>query len=132
MVAAPTPEQFAAVQQALADALKHNESLAGELRTTTGELRIVRTERDLLKEQLNKYRRQLFAASSEVSGQHQKDMFFNEAEALGGQAEPAAEEPVAASADDKIDVPGHKRARRGRKPGTAEAPAPSRKPPTRP
>lgn len=116
MVAAPTPEQFAAVQQALADALKHNESLAGELRTTTGELRIVRTERDLLKEQLNKYRRQLFAASSEVSGQHQKDMFFNEAEALGGQAEPATEEPVAASADDKIDVPGHKRARRGRKP----------------
>ena len=116
MVAAPTPEQFAAVQQALADALKHNESLAGELRTTTGELRIVRTERDLLKEQLNKYRRQLFAASSEVSGQHQKDMFFNEAEALGGQAEPAAEEQVAASADDKIDVPGHQRARRGRKP----------------
>lgn len=116
MVAAPTPEQFAAMQQALADALKHNESLAGELRTTTGELRIVRTERDLLKEQLNKYRRQLFAASSEVSGQHQKDMFFNEAEALGGEAKPAAEEPVAASADDKIDVPGHQRARRGRKP----------------
>ncbi len=116
MVAAPTSEQFAAVQQALADALKHNESLAGELRTTTGELRIVRTERDLLKEQLNKYRRQLFAASSEVSGQHQKDMFFNEAESLGSQAEPAAEEPVPASADDKIDVPGHKRAKRGRKP----------------
>lgn len=116
MVATPTPEQFAALQQALADALKHNESLAGELRTTAGELRIVRTERDLLKEQLNKYRRQLFAASSEASGQHQKDMFFNEAEALGGQAEPAAEEPVAASADDKVDVPGHQRARRGRKP----------------
>jgi transposase len=116
MVAAPTPEQFAAMQQALAEALQRNEALAGELRTTAGELRIVRTERDLLKEQLNKYKRQLFAASSEVSAQHQKDMFFNEAESLGAQAEPAAEEPGDDSDDDKIDVPGHQRARRGRKP----------------
>jgi hypothetical protein len=75
-VAAPTLEQFTALQQALAEALKHNETLAGELRVT-------RTERDLLKEQLNKFKRQLFAASSEVTGQHQKDMFFNEAESLG-------------------------------------------------
>ncbi|MCP5283224.1 MAG: IS66 family transposase, partial [Rhodoferax sp.] len=50
MVAAPTPEQFAAMQQALAEALKRNEVLAGELRIT-------RTERDLLKEQLNKFKR---------------------------------------------------------------------------
>ena len=110
----PTLEQFQALQQALAQARTHNEALAGELRTTTGELRIVRTERDLLKEQLNKFKRQLFAASSEATGQHQKDMFFNEAESLGAQAEPAAEE--AASDDDKIDVPGHRRAKRGRKP----------------
>ena len=109
MVAAPTPEQFAAMQQALAEALKRNEVLAGELRIT-------RTERDLLKEQLNKFKRQLFAASSEVSGQHQKDMFFNEAENLGSQAEPAAEEPGQDGEDDKIDVPAHKRAKRGRKP----------------
>lgn len=109
MVAAPTPEQFAAMQQALAEALKRNEVLAGELRIT-------RTERDLLKEQLNKFKRQLFAASSEVSGQHQKDMFFNEAESLGSQAEPAAEEPGQDGEDDKIDVPAHKRAKRGRKP----------------
>jgi len=101
----PTLEEFTALQQALADALKNNESLAGELRVT-------RTERDLLKEQLNKFKRQLFAASSEVTGQHQKDMFFNEAESLGAQAEPAAEE----ADDDTIDVPGHKRAKRGRKP----------------
>mgnify|MGYP001363501388 CR=1 FL=1 len=105
MVSMPTPEEFAALQTALADALKRNESLAGELRVT-------RTERDLLKEQLNKFKRQLFAASSEATGQHQKDMFFNEAESLGAQATPAAEE----SDDDKIDVPGHKRAKRGRKP----------------
>ena len=106
MVDMPTPEEFAALQKALADALKHNESLAGELRVT-------RTERDLLKEQLNKFKRQLFAASSEVTGQHQKDMFFNEAESLGAQAEPAAAEETD---DDKVDVPGHKRAKRGRKP----------------
>ncbi len=105
MVSMPTPEEFTALQTALADALKRNESLAGELRVT-------RTERDLLKEQLNKFKRQLFAASSEATGQHQKDMFFNEAESLGAQAAPAAEE----TQDDKIDVPGHKRAKRGRKP----------------
>ena len=114
MAAMPTLEQFQALQQALTEARQHNDALAGELRTTTGELRIVRTERDLLKEQLNKFKRQLFAASSEVSGLHQKDMFFNEAESLGAQAEPAAEE--AASDDDKIDVPGHRRAKRGRTP----------------
>ena len=104
MVNMPTPEEFIALQQALADALKRNDSL-------TGELRVTRTERDLLKEQLNKFKRQLFAASSEVSGL-QKDMFFNEAESLGAQAEPALEE----ADDGKIDVPGHKRAKRGRKP----------------
>jgi transposase len=43
-------------------------------------------------------------------------MFFNEAESLGGQAEPAGEEPGNDSDDDKIDVPGRKRAKRGRKP----------------
>jgi transposase len=105
MLHMPTPEEFTALQQALADALQQKDSLAGELRVT-------RAERDLLKEQLNKFKRQLFAASSEITLQHQKDMFFNEAESLGLQAEPAAEEV----ADDKIDVPGHKRAKRGRKP----------------
>jgi len=107
MTDTPTLEQIQALQQALAEARQHNEALAGELRVT-------RTERDLLKEQLNKFKRQLFAASSEVTGQHQKDMFFNEAEGLGAQAEPAAEE--AAPGDETIDVPGHRRAKRGRKP----------------
>ena len=104
MVNMPTSEQFTALQQALAEALKKNESL-------TGELRVTRTERDLLKEQLSKFKRQLFAASSEASEQR-KDLFFNEAESMGAQAEPAVEE----TADDKIDVPRHKRAKRGRKP----------------
>lgn len=115
----PTLEQIQALQQALAEARQHNDALAGELRVTTGELRIVRTERDLLKEQLNKFKRQLFAASSEVIGQHQKDLFFNEAESLGAQAALAGEE---AAGDTKIDVPGHQRAKRGRKPLDAALP----------
>ena len=107
----PTAEEFAALQKALAAATQNSESLAGELRIT-------RAERDLLKEQLNKFKRQLFAAKSEKMGEastgHQKDMFFNEAEALGAAAQPAQEE---AEADDQsVDVPGHKRAKRGRKP----------------
>jgi transposase len=105
MVHMPTPDEFAALRQALADALKQNQSL-------TGELRVTRTERDLLKEQLNKFKRQLFAAKSEISGLHQKDMFFNEAEVEGTKAQPTAEE----ADDDHVEVPAHKRAKRGRKP----------------
>ena len=107
MVYMPTAEEFAALQKALAQATQTSESLAGELRIT-------RAERDLLKEQLNKFKRQLFAAKSEASAGHQKDMFFNEAEALGAAAQPTQEET---QADDSIvEVPGHKRAKRGRKP----------------
>jgi transposase len=112
MVRMPTPEEFAALQQALADALGRNKSLAGELHVAAGELRVVRTERDLLKEQLNRFKRQLFDAKSEASATHQKDMFFNEAENEGAQAQPAAEEID----DEKVDVPARKRTRRGRKP----------------
>jgi len=104
MVRMPTAEEFAALQQALADARR--------------ELRVVRTERDLLKEQLNRFKRQLFAAKSETSGLHQKDMFFNEAEVEGAKAQPAAEE----ADDDHVEVPAHKRAKRGRKPLDAALP----------
>ena len=55
-------------------------------------MRVVRTERDLLKEQLNRFKRQLFEAKSEASAAHQKDLFFNEAEVEGAQAQPAAEQ----------------------------------------
>jgi transposase len=105
MVSMPTPEEVLALQQALTDALKANQSLVGELRIT-------RTERDLLKEQLNKFKRQLFAARSEVTGQHQKDLFFNEAESLGQPEQPALEERP----EDEVQVPGHTRKKRGRKP----------------
>ncbi len=113
MVNMPTPEEFAALQHALAEA-------AEELKAAQGELRVVRTERDLLKEQLNRFKRKLFDAQSEASASaEQKDMFFNEAEAEGAKAEPAVEETVG---DDTVDVPAHKRKRRGRKPLDATLP----------
>ncbi|MFN8996218.1 MAG: IS66 family transposase zinc-finger binding domain-containing protein, partial [Pseudomonadota bacterium] len=93
-----TPEEIEALKKALAEAL--------------GQLRVVRTERDLLKEQLDRFKRQLFAARSEVSAAHQKDLFFNEAEVEGAQAQPAAA-PIEGAL---IDVPAHRRAKRGRKP----------------
>jgi transposase len=98
MTRMPMPEELEALKKALSDAL--------------GELRVVRTERDLLKEQLNRFKRQLFDAKSEVSAAHQKDLFFNEAEIEGAQVQPAASEVE----DEKVEVPAHKRTKRGRKP----------------
>ena len=98
MTRMPMPEELEALKKALSDAL--------------GELRVVRTERDLLKEQLNRFKRQLFDAKSEVSAAHQKDLFFNEAEIEGAQAQPAAAE----TEDEKVEVPAHQRTKRGRKP----------------
>ena len=54
--------------------------------TLTSELRFVSTERDLFKERLDKMLRKFFAAKSEARGTEQKDMFFNEAEALAAAA----------------------------------------------
>ena len=76
-----------------------------------GELRVVRTERDLLKERLSVFIRRLFAAKSEARGTEQKDLFFNETEQLAPVV-PKEDEP----ATDKINVPAHSRAKRGRKP----------------
>ena len=112
MVHMPTAEEIAALRHALADAIERGEQAARRSDELAGELRMVRTERDLLKEQLNRFKRQLFDAKSEVSAAHQRDMFFNEAEIEGARAEPAAEEDEG----ETIDVPAHKRAKRGRKP----------------
>src|SRR3990172_12503156 len=92
----------------LRDQLARSESEREALR---GELRIVRTERDLLKERLNAFMRKLFAAKSEARGTEQKDLFFNEAEVLAPAASP---EQVAA--EDSVQIPAHRRAKRGRKP----------------
>ena len=97
MLTMPESEEIEALKKALAEAM--------------GQLRVVRTERDLLQEQLNHYKRQLFSAKSEAGATNQKDLFFNEAEVEGAKAQPAGEER-----DDQIEVPAHKRAKRGRKP----------------
>jgi transposase len=98
MVHMPESEEIEALKQALAQAM--------------GELRVVRTERDLLKEQLNHFKRQLFAARSEAGATHQKDLFFNEAEAEAKEAQPAGEEREG----DQVTVPAHQRTKRGRRP----------------
>jgi len=90
---------------------------AQQLDALRGELCVVRTERDLLKERLNAFMRRLFAAKSEARGAEQKDLFFNEAEVLAPAAVP---EQVAA--EDTVEVPAHRRAKRGRKPLDAALP----------
>ncbi|MBP7647723.1 MAG: IS66 family transposase [Comamonas sp.] len=100
----PATEEIAALKKALASA--------------KSELILVRTERDLLKERLNKFMRKIFCAKSEVSSQSQKDMFFNEAEDMGAQTQPAQQEEIQPepNAATSIAVPAHQRAKRGRKP----------------
>ena len=87
---------------------------AQQLEALHGELRIVRTERDLLKERLNAFMRRLFAAKSEARGAEQKDLFLNEAEALAPGECTAPAQEVAPTAE--IEVGAHRRVKRGRKP----------------
>lgn len=112
----PNAQEVQALQEALEQASRQSETL-------TRENRLLRAERDLLKERLNKFLRKIFDAKSEASSQQQKDMFFNEAEALGASSEPAAQEDAGDSnEDDGVDVPAHKRSKRGRKPLDATLP----------
>jgi transposase len=106
MVQMPTAEEFAALQQALAEANRRSESLVGELRVVT-------TERDLALERLRALQRTLFAAKSEARGSEQKDMFLNEAEALAPTNQTS---PAETDEEDSTPVAGHKRKKRGRKP----------------
>ena len=121
MTLQPTIEEFLALQQELQASLSQREKLSSELR-------FVRVERDLLKERLDKMLRKFFAAKSEARGTEQKDMFFNEAEALAAveQATPALEYGADTAGDDSadsaLDVPAHKRLKRGRKPLDADLP----------
>lgn len=78
-----------------------------------GELRVVTVERDLLKERVQAYLHKLYAARSEARSTGQKDLFFNEAEALApiASTEPARED------DPGVEVACHRRKKRGgRKP----------------
>ena len=114
MTKAPSIEEFAALQQALDAAQSQRDAVQAQRDSLAGENRFLRVERDLLKERLARMMRKIFAAKSEALGTNQKDMFFNEAEALAAatQAAPTQEE----TQTDASDVAGHKRAKRGRKP----------------
>jgi transposase len=79
-----------------------------------GELRVVRTERDLLKEQLNR-------SSASSSRQERGQRPAPEGHVLQRGREPrragrACSREAESAEDDKIDVPAHQRAKRGRKP----------------
>lgn len=91
---------------------------AAERDALRGELRVVTVERDLLKERVKGFLRQLFAARSEARGAGQKDLFFNEAEV---EAPTAASQP-AQEEDAGVAVAGHPRKQRGRKPLDAALP----------
>ena len=114
MTKAPSIEEFAALKQALDAAQSQRDAVQAQRDWLAGENRVLRVERDLLKERLNKMMRKVFAAKSEALGTNQKDMFFNEAEALAAatQGAPAQEE----ADQDASEVASHKRAKRGRKP----------------
>jgi hypothetical protein len=94
--------------------LEEFNALIAERDTLRGELRVVTVERDLLQERIKAFLHQLFAARSEARGTDQRDMFLNEAEALA----PTSETPVAQEGepDDGIEIAGHTRKKRGRKP----------------
>ncbi|AGR69822.1 transposase C of IS166 homeodomain protein [Burkholderia pseudomallei MSHR983] len=76
------------------------------------ELRVATVERDLLREKLKAYQRQLFAAKSEARGAEQRDLFLNEAEAAATGSEPAQE----TEAEQSIEVGAHECKKRGHKP----------------
>ncbi len=85
-----------------------------ERSTLRNEVRMLKAQCDLLTERLNARIRQLFAAKSEARGSDQRDFFFNEAEALAPDA--AISSKPAAGEDEEVEIKGHKRAKRGRKP----------------
>ena len=87
------------------------EALVAEKQSLQDRLRVVTVERDLLQERLKAFLRKLFAAKSEARGSDQHDLFLNEAEALAPIGTPVAQE-----ADAGIEVAGHPRKKRGRKP----------------
>lgn len=86
-------------QSAMATLKQEHEALQAEAK-------VLRVERDLYKERVAAMERRLFAAKSEQRGAHQRDLFFNEAEALAPTGPSVA----------KVRVPAHERAKRGRKP----------------
>jgi len=110
-------EELARLRELAAHNTQQLDALRDQHEALRGELRVVRTERDLLKERLKAFMRKLFAAKSEARGSEQKDLFFNEAEALAPTALPSE-----VAAKDSVQIPAHRRAKRGRKPLDAALP----------
>lgn len=112
-VTVSSQDQLLALKNALSERDEALHLERKERERLAGELRLTRTERDLLRERLLALQRKLFAAKSEVRGSDQKDLFLNEAEALAPTDQtPAAE----ADEEESTQVAGHKRKKRGRKP----------------
>lgn len=88
------------------------DALLAERERLTHQLRAITVERDLLKERLDAFLRRFFAAKSEARSAAQGDLFLNEAEALAPAGTPVAEEVEPAG----VEVAGHIRKKRGRKP----------------
>jgi len=89
------------------------QALLGEQQRLAHQLRLMTVERDLLKERLDAFLHRLFAAKSEArANPAQRDLFLNEAEALAPQGAPIAEEVT----PEAVEVVGHSRKKRGRKP----------------
>lgn len=121
MISQPTAEEFNALREALEVLQSQRDMLQTQRDALAGENRTLRVERDLLKERLNKMMHKVFAARSEARGAEQKDLFFNEAEALATQAAPAQAEDDAEDTS-TTSVAAHQRAQRGRKPLDAALP----------
>src|SRR5574343_362985 len=93
--------------------LSDHQTLLAEQQRLTQQLRLVTVERDLLKERVDAFLHKLYAAKSEArANPAQRDLFLNEAEALAPNGTPAAEE----STPETVEVAGHNRKKRGRKP----------------
>jgi transposase len=88
------------------------ETLLAERERLAQQLRVIIVERDLLKERLDAYLRRFFAAKSEARNTAQYDLFLNEAEALAPAGTPVTEEVD----PEAVEVAGHSRKKRGRKP----------------
>lgn len=107
-------EALRVAQEAAEQARIERAEVDKERTTLRNEVRLLKAQCDLLTERLNARIRQLFSAKSEARGSDQRDFFFNEAEALAPDA--AASGKPAADEDEEVEVKGHKRAKRGRKP----------------
>lgn len=89
------------------------QALLNEQQRLAHQLRLVTVERDLLKQRVDAVLHRLFAAKSEArANPAQRDLFLNEAEALAPNGAPVAEEAL----PEAVEVAGHQRKKRGRKP----------------